>query len=89
MQVNGYINERKRQISVVNTFYLQTLNKNTPQLGRFVSADIPKAILTEEFVFILFVNILPDLEIDNFDNYNPNHSDKKWFNNLSIVGEIR
>ena len=37
----------------------------------------------------LFVNILPDLEIDNFDNYNPNHSAKNWFNNLSIVGEIR
>ena len=74
---------------MINTFYLQTLNKNTPQLGRFITADIPKAILTEQFVFVLLVNILPDLELDNFDNYDNNHSKKQWYNNLDIVGEIR
>ena len=74
---------------MINTFYLQTLNKNTPQLGRFITADIPKAILTEQFVFVLLVNILPDLELDNFDNYDDNHSEKQWYNNLNIVGEIR
>ena len=87
--MSGFINERKRQISVINTFYLQTLNKNTPQLGRFITADIPKAILTEQFVFVLLVNILPDLELDNFDNYDANNSDQQWYNNLDIVGEIR
>ena len=74
---------------MINTFYLQTLNKNTPQLGRFITADIPKAILTEQFVFVLLVNILPDLELDNFDNYDNNQSQKQWYNNLNIVGEIR
>ena len=54
-----------------------------------MTADIPKAILTEQFVFVLFVKILPDLELDNFDNYDANNSDQQWYNNLRIVGEIR
>ena len=74
---------------MINTFYLQTLNKNAPQLGRYITADIPKAILTEQFVFVLFVKISPDLELDNFDNYDANNSDQQWYNNLRIVGEIR
>ena len=53
-----------------------------------MTADIPKAILTEQFVFVLFVKILPDLELDNFDNYNANNN-QQWYNNLRIVGEIR
>ena len=74
---------------MINTFYLQTLNKNTPQLGRYITSDIPKAILTEQFVFVLFVKVLPDLELDNFDNYDDNRRDEQWYNNLDIVGEIR
>ena len=84
----GYINERKRQISVINTFYHKTLNKDKPQVGVYTKGDIPNAILTEQFVFVLYVRVLPNLVKDNFENYDPSVNEQ-WYNKETVVGDIR
>ena len=81
--------ERRRQIGAINKFYEKTLNKETPQIGVYNKADIPRAILSRELVFVLDVGILPDLEEDDFLNFNMNERNHYWYNNRDVVGVIR
>ena len=81
--------ERRRQMSIINIFYQKTLGQDTPQLNRDTSADISRAILTEEYVLVLIVPILPDPDQDNFKNFDVNKRKDQWYNKKSSVGEIR
>ena len=42
--------ERMRQIGAINKFYEKTVGKETPQIGVYSKADIPRAMLSREFV---------------------------------------
>ena len=53
LQVTNYIDLRKREVSALNIFYEKTVNKNEPQIASFRSADIPIAMLSEPFVFVI------------------------------------
>ena len=88
-QVEEYMEERRRQMSIINIFYQKTLGQDTPQLNRDTSADISRAILTEEYVLVLIVPILPDPDQDNFKNFDVNKRKDQWYNKKSSVGEIR
>ena len=68
-------------------FYQETLQRNGPQVGIYESGDIPNAILTEKYVFILTVGVLPDLEKDSYDN--ADGETYKWYNDEYKVGNIR
>ena len=65
----GYITERQRQVSAMNIFYERTLYQDQPQVAVYSKADIPRAMLTEPYVFVLYIGVLPDLVQDNFENY--------------------
>ena len=56
-----------------------------------MSADIAKAILSRRFVFVLKINILPDIDEDSFDKFDEENVDINsfWYNNISTVGQIR
>ena len=81
--------ERKRQVSVINTFYKETLLQDEPQIGKCSNSDISTAMLKEQFVFVLYVNILPNVEDSSFASYDELSKGKSWYNNRDIVGEIR
>ena len=68
-------------------FYQETLQRNGPQVGIYESGDIPNAILTEEYVFILTVGVLPDLEKDSYDNFDDQNY--QWYNDEYKVGIMR
>ena len=68
-------------------FYQETLQRNGPQVGIYESGDIPNAILTEKYVFILTVGVLPDLEKDSYEN--ADGETYKWYNDEYKVGNIR
>ena len=77
-------------MAAINKFYEQTLDQETPQIGVYAKADIPRAMLTRQFVFVLSIAVLPDLEKDDFDNYQMGEeNDTHWYNKEDIVGEIR
>ena len=77
-------------MAAMNQFYERTLGQETPQIGVYAKADIPRAMLTRQFVFVLSISVLPDLEKDDFDNYQMDEeSDTYWYNYEDIVGEIR
>ena len=68
-------------------FYQETLKRNGPQVGIYESGDIPNAILTEKYVFILTVGVLPDLEKDSY-----HYADQEtyhWYNDEYKVGDMR
>ena len=88
IEVDKYIAERQRQISIINLFYQETLSKNVPQIGKYANGDIPSALLTKKNVFVMLVPILPDLEKDCFNSFFINPS-KPWYNDEQKVGEIR
>ena len=54
----------------MNIFYEKTLYQDEPQVAVYSEADIPRAMLTETYVFVLYIGVLPDLEKDNYTNYN-------------------
>ena len=56
----------------MNIFYEKTLYQDEPQVSVYSKADIPRAMLTETYVFVLYIGVLPDLEKDNYTNYNEN-----------------
>ena len=85
----AYLTERKRQVSAINTFYLKTREKNQPQVGSFMSADISKAMLSKRFVFVLTIRILPNIEEDMFEKFHEYNQGSNWYNNKLTVGKIR
>ena len=90
VQILSYMTERRRQVAAINKFYERTINQDTPQIGVYAKADIPRAMLTRQLVFVLSIAVLPDLEKDDFENYQMGEeSDTHWYNNIDIVGEIR
>ena len=64
----------------MNIFYEKTLYQDQPQVAVYSEADIPRAMLTETYIFVLYIGVLPDLIRDNFDNYNNNNNTGKAFN---------
>ena len=89
-RVLNYITERKRQISVMMKFYERTVGQDTPQIGKYAMADIPRAMLSRQYVFVLSISVLPDLNLDDFDNYEIDSSKERfWYNNDEVVGIIR
>ena len=54
----------------MNIFYENTLYQDEPQVAVYSEADIPRAMLTETYVFVLYIGVLPNLTTDNFINYN-------------------
>ena len=77
-------------MAAINKFYERTINRDTPQIGVYAKADIPRAMLTRKLVFVLSVAVLPDLEKDDFYNYQMDEeSETHWYNDVDIVGEIR
>ena len=83
------MNERMRQIGAINKFYERTLDQDTPQIGVYTKADIPRAILSRELVFVLTVKVLPNLEEDDYLKFDMSKRTNYWYNNQSVVGEIR
>ena len=83
------MNERMRQIGAINKFFERTLDQDTPQIGVYTKADIPRAILSRELVFVLSVAVLPDLVEDDYLNFKMDQRKNYWYNNQDIVGEIR
>ena len=81
--------ERKRQIGAINKFYEKTVGQDGPQIGVYSKADIPRAILSRQFVFVLSVAVLPDLDNDDIEKYQIGNRDTYWYNNKSVVGKIR
>ena len=79
-------------MSVINTFYLKTLEEDQPKIGHFISADISKAMLISRFVFVLYVRILPDISWESFQNFDELDEatiSTQWYNNITAVGQIR
>ena len=86
----SYITERRRQVAAINKFYERTLDQDTPQIGVYAKADIPRAMLTRQFVFVLSIAVLPDLEMDDFDNFKLGKNiGTHWYNIEDTVGKIR
>ena len=84
--------ELRRRVSIINTFYTKSLKKEAPQLAKSLKADISKAMLSERFVFVLSIRILPDLDEDTFSKFNEldwERINKNWYNNLTALGKIR
>lgn len=77
-----------RRVSVMNSFYEESLHKDEPQVSVYISADIPRAILTEHFVFILYLSILPNIQVENYSNYSVGDL-SQWYNDIKVVGKIR
>ena len=77
-----------RRVSVVNSFYEESLYKDEPQVSVYVSGDIPRAILTEQFVFVLYLSILPNIQVDTYSNYAIGDF-SQWYNDIEVVGKIR
>ena len=78
-----------RQIAAINKFYEKTLGEDTPQVGAYSKADIPRAMLSREFVFVLSVAVLPNLTVDEIENFARDKSQNNWYNDKKIVGKIR
>ena len=61
----------------------------------YTRGDIPRAILREEFVIVLEVNVLPDEIEDSYQGYvtNKNRSEElrrdQWFDDETVVGDMR
>ena len=89
IQVQNYITERKRQIGAINNFYKKTLRINTPQIGVYSNADIVVAMLNSQFIFVLSVAVLPDLNEDKYLNFHMDDRTNYWYNNEKVVGKIR
>ena len=89
LQVQDYIIERRRQIGAINQFYKKTIGQNTPQIGDYSNANIVQAMLERQFVFVLFVAVLPDLNEDKFSNFHMDNRTNYWYNNEGVVGKIR
>merc|ERR1712142_63016 len=53
----------------------------------YISADIPRAILMEKFVFVLYLSILPDIQVDTYSNYAAGDL-SEWYNDIEVVGQI-
>ena len=88
-QVLNYMTERMRQIGAINKFYEKTVGKETPQIGVYSEADIPRAMLSREFVFVLSVKVLPNLVEDEYEKFTIEKRTNYWYNNMNVVGEIR
>ena len=81
-------------MKAIDIFYEQTLYYDKPQVAAYKNADIPRAMLTEQHVFICELHVLPVLE-DKFKYYdvdsifNAKSQSQKWYNNDHAVGKIR
>ena len=81
--------ELRRLVSIINTFHVKTRGSNNQKIDRTSNADISQAILTNPFVFVLYISILPDIEEDNFENFDGKSSEKLWYNDMEMIGKIR
>ena len=46
-------------------------------------------MLESQFIFVLSVAVLPDLNEDKYLNFNMDDRTNYWYNNEIVVGEIR
>ena len=60
----------------MNIFYEKTLYQDEPQVAVYSQADIPRAMLTETYVFVLYIGVLPNLTTDNYTNYSESNRGK-------------
>ena len=70
--------------------YENTLYQDGPQVAAYKNADIPRAVMTEENVFICLLNILPNKQ-DEFEMFNASNigDETKWYNNDEAAGKVR
>ena len=54
-------------------------------------ADLTKAMLDNKYVIVLYLNVLPNLAEDTFENYVSIENEEQllWYNSKDIVGQIR
>ena len=90
IQVWNFINEKRRQVKALNILYENTLYQDGPQVAAYKNADIPRAVMTEEHVFICLLNILPNKQ-DEFEMFNSSNigDETKWYNNDEAAGKVR
>ena len=88
-QVSNFLVEKERQVAAIEIFYDKTINIDVPQVAEYSKADIPRAILTQPFVFIYDIKILPNLPFDSFENYYLNIENPNWYNDITTTGLIR
>ena len=70
--------------------YEKTLYRDEPQVAAYKDADITRAIMTLDHVFICLLNILPNKE-DKFATFNSSKSgdENVWYNSIEAVGKVR
>merc|ERR1719244_245012 len=89
--VYPYLTEKERQVRAINIFYDETLYQNEPEIAVYRKADIPRAIITRLVLFLLTLNVLPNVDSEKFASYGNNIgrlSRFMWYNNKTKVGEI-
>ena len=91
-KVRSYFAELRRQVSTINQYFIKSQGINGPKIGVFSNADISKAMLQNQYVFVLFIKVLPDTVADSYDNFDENNEEKirsSWYNDKNILGQIR
>jgi len=83
-----YLTQRTRQVNALNIFYTQTVAQDQPQIASYSEADVPIAIITERVLFLLTLNVLPNVTEYNYTTWLPANEKNRWYNNRTIVGEI-
>ena len=74
---------------ILRLVYLQVKLKMISLKTSIQKADIPRAMLTKPYVFIIEIFVLPNKDQDRFKFYIPGEKNTNWYNDENIVGCIR
>jgi len=84
-----YLMERTREVNALNIFYGETVNKVAPKMAQYQNADVPAALLTKKYVFVLSLHILPNIEDEKFDCSSDNgETSLSWYDDPKDAGQI-
>ena len=91
--LNPYLREKTRQVNAINIFYTHTVLQDEPQIAVFSLAHIPNALVSHQILFILTLNILPNVTKEKFTSWKLRGQEERdnfatWFNNKQKVGNI-
>jgi hypothetical protein len=90
-----YLMKRTREVNAINIFYTKTVNKVAPLIAQFSKADIPKAMFDVPYVFILTLNVIPNITEEKYNCKQQLNSTlssiknpKNWYDNFTTVGAM-
>ena len=89
--LHSYLSQRKHQVNLINSFYTATVSQDEPQITVYSEAVVPNYLVTHQTVYILSLNILPNVSTEKFSYWLKKGEQERtnaWYDSKILLGKL-